>query len=114
MSFNRAASQQGRHMSPIVRSGVSKKGLRTTPFSSRNTLDGRSLGRQDGKVHTPGIEEGVGADEEGIDPLAHEVCKGGVDLAAGACVEDLDLQSRGRAGGQMQEFSAGKFHRVRL
>jgi hypothetical protein len=32
-------------MSPIVRSGVSKKGLRTTPFSSRNTLDGRSLGR---------------------------------------------------------------------
>ena len=40
-----AASQQGRQMSPIVRSGVSKKGLRTTPFSSRNTLDGRSLDR---------------------------------------------------------------------
>jgi hypothetical protein len=32
-------------MSPIVRSGVSEKGLRTTPFSSRNTLGGRSLGR---------------------------------------------------------------------
>ena len=32
-------------MSPIVRSGVSEKGLRTTPFSSRNTLDGRSLDR---------------------------------------------------------------------
>src|SRR5262245_33532797 len=54
-----------------------------------------TAGRKYGKVHTPAVEKGIGTDEEGIDPLAHEVCKGRVDLAAGACVEDLDLQSEG-------------------
>src|SRR5262249_20780656 len=52
-------------------------------------------GREDGKVHTSAVEKKIGADKEGIDPLAHKVGKRRVDLAAGACVEDLDLQSEG-------------------
>ena len=46
-------------------------------------------------MHTPGVEKVIGTDEESIDSLAPEVCKGRVDLAAGACVGDLDLQSEG-------------------
>ena len=48
-------------------------------------------------MHTPGVEKVIGTDEESIDSLAPEVCKGRVDLAAGACVGDLDLQSEGGA-----------------
>ena len=37
------------------------------------------------------------ADEERVGPLAHKRREGGIDLAAGAGVEDLDLQSMARA-----------------
>jgi hypothetical protein len=40
----------------------------------------------------PAIEKCVGADEEGIGPLARDRRKCRIDLVAGAGVEDLDLQ----------------------
>ena len=46
-------------------------------------------------MHTPADEKGVGADEEGVGPLAHKCCEGRIDFAAGAGVEDLDLQPHG-------------------
>ena len=48
-----------------------------------------------GQLDTPGLEEGIAADEEGVGPLAHKSCEGRIDLAAGAGVEDLDLQPHG-------------------
>ena len=51
--------------------------------------------RQLGQLDTPADEEGVAADEEGVGPLAHKSCEGRIDLAAGAGVEDLDLQPHG-------------------
>ena len=47
------------------------------------------------QLDTPAGEKGVAADEEGVGPLAHERCEGRIDLAAGAGVEDLDLQPHG-------------------
>src|SRR5262249_36143036 len=58
----------------------------------------RTAGCQDGKVHSPTVEKWIGRDEESVDLPAHEVCKGLIDLAAGACIEDLDLQSEGWSG----------------
>ncbi len=46
-------------------------------------------------MHAPAVEKGIGTDEEAIDSLAREVCKGRVDLANGASIEDLDLQPDG-------------------
>jgi hypothetical protein len=43
------------------------------------------------QLDTPVGEEGVGADKEGVGPLAHKCCEGRIDLAAGARVEDYDL-----------------------
>ena len=44
------------------------------------------------KLDAPADEEPVGGDEEGIGPVAHEGGKGRLDLAAGAGVENLNLQ----------------------
>ena len=49
--------------------------------------------RERRKLHAPGAEEPVGADVEGVGPVAHEADKGRLDLAARASVEDLNLQS---------------------
>jgi hypothetical protein len=43
----------------------------------------------------PAKEEGIGADEKRVGPLAHGRCQGSIDFAAGAGVEDLDLQPHG-------------------
>ena len=43
----------------------------------------------------PAVEKGVAGDEKGVRPLAHKRCEGRIDLAAGAGVEDLDLQPHG-------------------
>ena len=51
--------------------------------------------RQVDQLDTPAGEKGVAADEEGVGPLAHKSCEGRIDLAAGAGVEDLDLQPHG-------------------
>ena len=51
--------------------------------------------RQLDQLHTPGVEEGVAADEEGVGPLAHKSREGRIDLAAGAGIDDLDLQPHG-------------------
>src|SRR5262245_14946716 len=56
--------------------------------------------RQVDQLGTPGVKKGVDADEDGFWPLAHKSGEGRIDLAAGASVEDLDLQSH-RAGGQL-------------
>jgi hypothetical protein len=51
-------------------------------------------------VDAPVGEESRGADEEGVDPLAHKTCKGCVDVATGAGADDVDLQSHS-AGSQL-------------
>ena len=51
--------------------------------------------RQVDQLDTPAVEKGVVADEKGVGPLAHKGCEGRIDLAAGAGVEDLDLQPHG-------------------
>jgi hypothetical protein len=53
--------------------------------------------RRDGKLHAPGVEKRVGGDEDGIEALAHKTCKGCIDLANGAGMEDLDLHPRAGA-----------------
>ncbi len=55
--------------------------------------------RQVGQLDTPSGEEGAGADEEGVGPLAHKRREGRIDLAAGAGVEDLICSPRARAAG---------------
>src|SRR5262245_42922635 len=45
----------------------------------------------DGELHAPTVEERVGSEEQGIAPLTGKRCERGVDLAAGAGVEDIDF-----------------------
>ena len=54
--------------------------------------------RERRKLDAPAGEERVGCDEEGVGPVAHEGGEGCFDLAAGAGVEDLNLQSHGTSG----------------
>ena len=51
--------------------------------------------RQVSQLDTPADEKGVPADEKCIRALAHKDCEGRVDLAAGAGVEDMNLQPHG-------------------
>ena len=51
--------------------------------------------RERRKLDAPADEERIGGDEEGVGPVTHEGGKGRLDFAAGAGVEDLDLQSDG-------------------
>ena len=48
--------------------------------------------RQLDQLDTPASEKGIAANEERVGPLAHKRCEGGIDLAAGAGLEDLHLQ----------------------
>ena len=54
--------------------------------------------RQVDQLDAPAVEEGVAGDEEGVGPLARKRCEGSIDLAAGAGVEDVDLQPHGASG----------------
>jgi hypothetical protein len=51
--------------------------------------------RQLGQLDTPAEEEGADPDEEGVGSLAHKRSERGIDLAAGAGVENPYLQSHG-------------------
>jgi len=51
--------------------------------------------RERRKLDAPAGEEHVGSNEECVGPVAHEGGEGRLDLAAGAGVEDLNLQSEG-------------------
>ena len=51
--------------------------------------------RERHKLDEPASEEPVRGDEESVGPVAHEGAEGRLDLAAGACVEDSNLQSEG-------------------
>jgi hypothetical protein len=53
------------------------------------------LRRQHGQLQPPDAEEGIGADEQRVGPLAHERREGRIDLADRAGVMDLGLQSHG-------------------
>ena len=64
-------------------------------FTRRICRGDRMARRQVGQLDTPAGEKGVAADEEGVGPLARKRCEGRIDLAAGAGVEDLDLQPHG-------------------
>src|SRR5215831_19465613 len=50
--------------------------------------------RRVGKLHPPAGEKGVAGDEECVGASAYKTCKGRVDLAAGAGIDDIRLQSR--------------------
>ena len=54
--------------------------------------------RQKGQLETPGVEERVAGDKKGVGSLAPKGRKGGINFAAGAGVEDLDLQPHGARG----------------
>ena len=54
--------------------------------------------RERRQLDAPAREEHVGSDEQGVGALARESGKGRIDLAAGAGVEDLDLQSHCAGG----------------
>jgi hypothetical protein len=45
-------------------------------------------------LDAPTGEERVRRDEDGVGSLAHKHCEGGIDLATGAGVVKLDLQSK--------------------
>jgi hypothetical protein len=47
------------------------------------------------KLDAPADEECVGSDEQSVGPVAHECGESRLDFAAGAGVEDLNLQSDG-------------------
>src|SRR6516165_4787433 len=51
--------------------------------------------RERRKLDAPVDEEHLGHNEEGVGPVAYEGGEGRLDLAAGACIEDLNLQSDG-------------------
>jgi hypothetical protein len=54
--------------------------------------------RERRELDAPAAEEPVGGDEEGVGTVAHESGEGCLDLAAGARVEYLNLQSEGAPG----------------
>ena len=54
--------------------------------------------RERRKLDAPAGEERVASDEQGVGAVAHEGGEGRLDLAAGAGVEDLNLQSDGAGG----------------
>ncbi len=63
---------------------------------ARGPCDGNRVARcHCRQLNPPAVEEAVGADEQGIGALAHKCRKCRIDLAAGAGVEDRDLQSHG-------------------
>ena len=47
--------------------------------------------RQLDHLDAPGNQESIGSDEQGIGPIAPDILEGGINLAAGAGVENLDL-----------------------
>src|SRR6516165_1917033 len=49
--------------------------------------------RRVGKLHAPACEKGVAGDEDCVGPSADKACEGGIDLAAGAGIVDIRLQS---------------------
>jgi len=51
--------------------------------------------RQRSKLDAPAVEERVGSNEKCVGAVAHHGDEGRLDLAAGAGVEDLNLQSNG-------------------
>ena len=72
----------------------------------------RMMRRQGGKLHPPAGEKGVGADEECVGPVAHKSCEGSIDLAAGASLEDLNLQPDGKSGRfHVVQRGLGWYHR---
>ena len=46
-------------------------------------------------MHSPTIEKAVAAEKQRVEPVAHDSGEGSVDLAAGAGVEELELQAHG-------------------
>ena len=54
--------------------------------------------RQQGQLYAPAEQERVTGDEQRIGPLASERCEGGVDVAAGTGMADLNFQSHAGGG----------------
>src|SRR5262249_61926177 len=62
--------------------------------------------RQVDQLGTPAVKKDVDADEDRVGPLVRKSGEGRIDLAAGAGVEDLDLQSH-CAGGRLHVSQRG-------
>src|SRR5262249_27274699 len=63
----------------------------------------RMARRHSGQLQPPTDEKSILADEQGVRRLAPKICEGGIDFAAGAGIENLDLQSYG--GGRRLHLS---------
>src|SRR5262245_36232662 len=49
--------------------------------------------RQIRKLDAPAREEGIGCEEQRVEPLTYQSCKGRINFAGRACVEDLDSKA---------------------
>src|SRR5262245_58890079 len=67
------------------------------------------------KLNAPADEERVGCDKQGIGPVAHEGGECCLDLAAGASVEELNLESHSASSfGQLSQSGLGARHVARI
>ena len=64
------------------------------------------------QLDTPEGERLVGADKEGVGPIARKTCESCIDFTAVAGVEDLDLQAHGAGGGFDASYCGLDVHRV--
>jgi len=63
-------------------------------------------GRQVGKLHSPAREKWIAGNEKCVGASVCKTCEGHIDLAAGACIEDIGLQSH-CASSQFDVFERG-------
>ena len=61
-------------------------------FTHRVSRGKRMARGQRGQLDAPVGEERVGADKEGVGPLSHKRCVGGIDLLTGTGIVKLSLQ----------------------
>src|SRR5262245_54858693 len=62
--------------------------------------------RQIRKLDAPAREEGIGCEEQRVEPLAYQSCKGRINFAGRACVEDLDSKAE-RVGSRFDISQSG-------
>jgi hypothetical protein len=81
----------------IAIGAAARAGFDTLPLVSS---DGRQIARrQGGKLYPATAQKCVATDKDGVRALAHKVCKGGIDLPAGAGIKNLNLHSHAARSG---------------
>jgi hypothetical protein len=94
---------------PTTRDAVGAPRAASGPYVARisrgrwpdelRTQPGRRARREVGKLYPAAGEKGVATAEDRVRALTHKICKGGIDLAAGASIEDLNLHSHAARSG---------------